>query len=106
MQNRRVQVVHVHRILDRMHAQFVGRAKRDAALWIITCEAQQATVQNCGVGLVGDALWGLARVLVNEMPQLAIRLLDLSHTAALGERAQQVAAELAFGHEIDVPAHE
>jgi acyl transferase domain-containing protein/acyl carrier protein len=69
-------------------------AKRDAALWIVTCEAQQATVANHGAGLVGGALWGLGRTLVNEMPQLSVRLLDLSHAAALGERAEQVTAEV------------
>ena len=68
--------------------------KRDAALWIVTCEAQQATVTNHGAGLVGGALWGLGRALVNEMPQLTVRLLDFSHAAALSDRAKQVAAEV------------
>ena len=69
-------------------------AKRDIALWIVTCEAQQATVTNHGAGLVGGALWGLGRALVNELPQLSVRLLDFSHAAAPGERAKQVAAEV------------
>src|SRR5439155_4337660 len=69
--------------------------ERDAALWVVTCAAQHATAASHGAHLVGGALWSLARVLVNEMPRLSVRLLDLSPTAALGKRAQQVASELA-----------
>jgi len=72
--------------------------ERDAAFWILTCEAQQATPPHHG-HLVGGALWGLGRTLVNEMPRLSLRLVDLSHTATPGERAQQIAAELAAGSE-------
>jgi hypothetical protein len=45
-------------------------------------------------GLVGGALWGLGRALVNELPQLSVRLLDFSYAATPGERAKQVAAEV------------
>src|SRR6266851_1827578 len=69
--------------------------ERDAILWIVTCAAQQATAESNGAHVVGGALWSLARVLVNEMPRLSVRLLDLSPAAAPGERVRQVAAELA-----------
>jgi acyl transferase domain-containing protein/NADPH:quinone reductase-like Zn-dependent oxidoreductase/NAD(P)-dependent dehydrogenase (short-subunit alcohol dehydrogenase family)/acyl carrier protein/SAM-dependent methyltransferase len=70
-------------------------AERDAALWVITCDAQQATAAPEPVCLVGGALWSLARVLVNEMPRLSLRLIDLAGNAPPGERARQIAAELA-----------
>src|SRR5207245_11370609 len=63
--------------------------------WVITCDAQQATVTPEPVCLVDGALWSLARVLVNEMPRLSVRLLDFAASVPPGERARQVAAELA-----------
>ena len=69
--------------------------ERGAVLWVVTCEAQQATLAHQAYSSVGGALWGLGRVLVNEMPRLSVRLLDLPGVAAPGERAQLVAAELA-----------
>jgi len=69
--------------------------ERHAALWVVTCDAQQAGLAHQTPGPVGGALWGLGRVLVNEMPRLSVRLLDLPGVAAPGERAQLVAAELA-----------
>jgi acyl transferase domain-containing protein/NADPH:quinone reductase-like Zn-dependent oxidoreductase/acyl carrier protein len=69
-------------------------AERAAALWVITCDAHQANLAHCCSDLAGGALWGLGRALINEMPSLSIRLLDLPGTAAPGERARLVAAEL------------
>ncbi|HXO90818.1 MAG TPA: SDR family NAD(P)-dependent oxidoreductase [Stellaceae bacterium] len=71
--------------------------ERDAALWILTCGAQQVTPPHHGSHVAGGALWGLGRTLVNEMPRLSLRLLDLSHAATPGERAQQIADEVAAG---------
>jgi len=68
--------------------------ERHALLWVVTCEAQQTTLAHQAFGPVGGALWGLGRVLFNEMPRLSVRLLDLPGAAAPGERAQLVAAEL------------
>jgi phthiocerol/phenolphthiocerol synthesis type-I polyketide synthase C len=67
---------------------------RGAALWVVTSEAQQITLPDQPDHLAGSALWGLARTLINEMSGLKIRLLDLPGTAAPGERAQILAAEL------------
>ncbi len=71
--------------------------RRRAALWIVTCDAQQAAIAGAdrAVGPAGAALWGLARVLVNELPQLSVHLVDLADAATPGERARQIAAELA-----------
>jgi NADPH:quinone reductase-like Zn-dependent oxidoreductase/acyl carrier protein len=69
--------------------------ERHAVLWVVTCEAQQATLAYEAFSPVGGALWGLGRVLVNEMPRLSVHLLDLPGGAAPGERALLVAAELA-----------
>ena len=69
-------------------------AELHAALWVITRDAQQAASLQETACLAGGALWGLGRVLVNEMPRLSVRLLDLGGNALPAERAQQVAAEL------------
>ena len=69
-------------------------AERHAVLWVITCDAQQATLAHSAFSPVGGALWSLGRVLVNEMPRLSVRLLDLPGTATSGERAELVATEL------------
>ena len=70
-------------------------AERHAVLWVVTCEAQQATPAHRSFSPVGAALWGLGRVLVNEMPRLSVRLLDLPSAVGPSERARLVAAELA-----------
>jgi phthiocerol/phenolphthiocerol synthesis type-I polyketide synthase C len=67
---------------------------RCAELWVVTSEAQQITLPGQPDHLAGSALWGFARTLINEMSGLKIRLLDLPGTAAPGERAQMLAAEL------------
>jgi acyl transferase domain-containing protein/NADPH:quinone reductase-like Zn-dependent oxidoreductase/acyl carrier protein len=69
-------------------------ADRNAELWVVTCDAQQAALADEPICLVGGALWGFARVLVNEMPSLSVRLLDLASSTPPGERAWQVTAEL------------
>jgi acyl transferase domain-containing protein len=68
-------------------------AERSAALWVVTGGAQQAVAGSGAEGVVGAALWGFARVLVNEMPRLSIRLLDLGGTAA-DEQAGRLLDEL------------
>ena len=68
--------------------------ERHAVLWVVTCEAQQTSFAQQAFGPVGGALWGLGRVLVNEMPRLSVRFLDLPGAAPPDERAQLVAAEL------------
>jgi len=69
-------------------------AERHDVLWVVTCEAQQATLLHQASCPVGGALWGLGRVLVNEIPNLSVRLLDLPGVATPGERARLVATEL------------
>ncbi|HEV7994682.1 MAG TPA: SDR family NAD(P)-dependent oxidoreductase [Stellaceae bacterium] len=71
--------------------------RRQAALWVITCNAQQAAspAADAQDGSAGAALWGLARVLVNELPRLSVHLVDLVAGAGAGEHARQIADELA-----------
>ncbi|HVH77550.1 MAG TPA: SDR family NAD(P)-dependent oxidoreductase [Stellaceae bacterium] len=66
----------------------------DARLWVVTCDAQQSTAPDRADGVVGAALWGFARTLMNEMPRLALRLIDLAGSLELEARAAAVAAEL------------
>jgi acyl transferase domain-containing protein/NADPH:quinone reductase-like Zn-dependent oxidoreductase/NAD(P)-dependent dehydrogenase (short-subunit alcohol dehydrogenase family)/acyl carrier protein len=74
-------------------------ALRQAVLWVVTWDAQQATVAHELTCLVGAALWSLARALVNEMPKLSLQLLDLAASTPPDERARQIAAELAAATE-------
>jgi phthiocerol/phenolphthiocerol synthesis type-I polyketide synthase C len=69
-------------------------AQRQIPLWLITCGAQQS-VDGDDSGLVGAALWGFARVLMNEIPRLSLRLVDLAPTMNWAERAERIANELA-----------
>jgi phthiocerol/phenolphthiocerol synthesis type-I polyketide synthase C len=77
--------------------------ERSAVLWVVTCDAHQITLPTRGEHLVGSALWGFTRALINEMPGLTIHMLDLPSVAAPRERAQMLAAELAAAsHETEV----
>ncbi len=73
-------------------------AETRSALWIITSGAQQTSFAaadlDVDLGLVGAALWGFARVLMNELPRLSIRLIDLTPATAPSECAGRIAAEL------------
>jgi phthiocerol/phenolphthiocerol synthesis type-I polyketide synthase C len=69
-------------------------AAADARLWVVTCDAQQSTAPDRADGVVGAALWGFARTLLNEMPRLALRLVDLAGSLEPEARAAAVAAEL------------
>ena len=79
----------------------VEAERRRAALWVVTCDAQQAAdaEADAEAGPVGAALWGLGRVLVNELPRLSVRLVDLASEVSPGERARQIASELAAATE-------
>ena len=70
-------------------------AEWQAALWVVTCDAQQAAPGEPGTAaLVGAGLWGLARVLANELPRLPLRLVDLASAAPAEMRARQIADEI------------
>src|SRR5712692_6095837 len=69
-------------------------AERDIPLWLITSGAQQSA-DGGNAGVVGAALWGFGRVLVNEMPRLKLRLIDLAPGMGWAERADRFASELA-----------
>src|SRR5216684_182032 len=69
-------------------------AQRHIPLWLITCGAQQS-VDGDECALVGAALWGFGRVLMNEIPRLALHLVDLAPTMSWAERADRIVSELA-----------
>ncbi|HEV8679855.1 MAG TPA: zinc-binding dehydrogenase, partial [Stellaceae bacterium] len=69
-------------------------AQRHLPLWLVTTGAQQA-VEGEEAGLVGAALWGFARVLVNEIPRLSLRLVDLAPGMDDAARADRLIEELA-----------
>ena len=72
----------------------VAAAERRMPLWVVTAGAQQA-IAGSHAGLVGAAVWGFGRVLVNEtMPRLDLHLVDLEPNLATAEAARIVAAEL------------
>src|SRR5215472_3830893 len=70
-------------------------AAKESVLWVVTSDAQQVAPAVEPVGVVGGALWGFLRVLVNETPRLLVRLIDLAGSVAPERRARQLAAELA-----------
>src|SRR5262249_4530115 len=70
-------------------------AQRHAVLWIVTRDAQQPAPSGEAAGTIGAALWGFGRVLVNEMPHLSVRLLDLPITIAVADCLRLIADELA-----------
>jgi len=70
-------------------------AERHVPLWVVTRGVQQAPDASAGADLVGAALWGFGRVLLNEMPRGSLRLIDVPVAYSIEEAAQRLAAELA-----------
>ena len=70
-------------------------AEGSTPLWVVTCDAQQPAPADIDSGPIGGAIWGIARVLFNEMPRLSLRLVDLASAAQVAEQARRLAAELA-----------
>ncbi|MGC2202049.1 MAG: SDR family NAD(P)-dependent oxidoreductase, partial [Stellaceae bacterium] len=66
----------------------------NALLWVITCDAQQGPLADDPACVLSSALWGFARVLVNEMTRLSVRLLDFAGGLPPAERARHFVAEL------------
>jgi phthiocerol/phenolphthiocerol synthesis type-I polyketide synthase C len=87
-------VEHTARLISLVARVAGAAAQRHIPLWLITCGAQQSV--DCEEeGLVGAALWGFGRVLMNEIPRLSLHLLDLAPTMDWAERADRIASELA-----------
>ena len=70
-------------------------AERGAALLVVTRGAQQAMLGGSNTALAGAGVWGLARVLRNELPRLSLRLIDLAAPASVQSQARQIAGEIA-----------
>jgi acyl transferase domain-containing protein/NADPH:quinone reductase-like Zn-dependent oxidoreductase/acyl carrier protein/NAD(P)-dependent dehydrogenase (short-subunit alcohol dehydrogenase family) len=68
-------------------------AERQARLWVVTRGAQQTGSSAVGTAAVGAALWGMARVLINETPGLSVRMIDVHTAASAAECARQIADE-------------
>jgi phthiocerol/phenolphthiocerol synthesis type-I polyketide synthase C len=75
-------------LLARVAAQ---AAERQIPLWLMTSGVQQPGNDD---GLIGATLWGLGRVLRNEMPGLELCLVDLPPDIPRPERARLLAREL------------
>lgn len=73
-------------------------AQRSVPLWVITGGAQQPA-NDTADALLGAALWGFGRVLINEMPGLSLHLIDFSPALDWAARADAIADELAAGSE-------
>ena len=81
------------RLISEVARVAAAAAQRHIPLWLITCGAQQS-VDGGESGLVGAALWGFGRVLMNEIPRLSLRLVDFAPTMDWAERAAAIASEL------------
>ncbi len=73
-------------------AQLAAATRERARLWIVTDDAQQASLTQSHED---SALWGLGRTVANEMPQLDCCLVDLSSKLSTAEAARSLATELA-----------
>jgi phthiocerol/phenolphthiocerol synthesis type-I polyketide synthase C len=82
------------RLIARVARLATRAAHQQMPLWVVTIGAQQP-VDAGDAGLIGAAVWGIARVLINEVPLLRLRLIDLAPTMSLDERGAALAAELA-----------
>jgi len=63
-------------------------------LWLVTCGAQQGDALAIPVSWA-PALWGFARVLLNEMPRLRLHLVDFALALTEAECAERLTHELA-----------
>ncbi|HTT79446.1 MAG TPA: SDR family NAD(P)-dependent oxidoreductase [Stellaceae bacterium] len=68
-------------------------AQRQMKLWLVTTGAQHPAGAG-DRGLIGAAAWGIGRVLVNEIPRLQLRLIDLAPALGADDRGTAIAAEL------------
>jgi phthiocerol/phenolphthiocerol synthesis type-I polyketide synthase C len=82
------------RVLNQVARLAAVAAQRQIPLWLVTAGAQQPVAAGDG-GLIGAAVWGLGRVLINEIPRLRLRLIDLAPTMSRTACADTVASELA-----------
>ncbi|MEM8993864.1 MAG: acyltransferase domain-containing protein [Acidobacteriota bacterium] len=82
----RAQCSHVVRLTQALAARGAG----DVALVLVTSGAQAVVPGDTLPGLVGAPLWGLSRVLVQEMPDLPCTVLDVDPASD----AETLAAEL------------
>jgi phthiocerol/phenolphthiocerol synthesis type-I polyketide synthase C len=82
------------RIMPLLARAATKAAERKIPLWLVTSGAQQAEETGAG-DLVGGALWGFGRVLINEIPGLALRLVDLPPAMTPDRRVRVLAGEIA-----------
>ncbi len=75
-------------------ARLIASTCERARTWVVTEDAQQTSVQPQRGGAEDAAVWGIGRTLMNEMPQLDCRLVDLSSGLSNEDAAQCLAAEL------------
>src|SRR5690348_13776625 len=68
-------------------------ALRGIPLWIVTRGAQQEA-RSADAHLVGAALWGFARTLVNEIPRLSLKLVDMPPGLGGTEIAERLLREI------------
>jgi phthiocerol/phenolphthiocerol synthesis type-I polyketide synthase C len=81
----------VAELMDRFAHAATATAERGIPLWLVTVGAQQSSDR---ADVLGAALWGFGRVLINEIPRLDLHLLDLPSTMPWVQRARCIASEL------------
>src|SRR5204862_2576429 len=87
-------VAHATQLIAVLARVAIAAAERQIPLWLVTRGAQQATAGGVA-GLAGAALWGFGRVVINEIPRLSLRLIDLPPGLDQAACADCIAAELA-----------
>jgi acyl transferase domain-containing protein len=76
-------------------ARLVASSCEQARLWLVTEDAQQSSTGRASAAAEDAALWGMGRVLANEMQQLQCRLVDLSSRLSDESAAARLALEVA-----------
>ncbi len=92
--------------MNRLLGCVQGLAGRTAPprLWVITRGGEAVAGVSAAGGDIrpaGGAIWGLARVAMNEHAELALRLVDLDPSLARKQAVEQLARELLYGDDAD-----
>jgi acyl transferase domain-containing protein/NADPH:quinone reductase-like Zn-dependent oxidoreductase/acyl carrier protein len=87
-------IADLSRVMPLLARAATAAVEREIPLWLVTSGAQQAG-ETVAADLVAGALWGFGRVLINEIPGLALRLVDLPPAMTSDERARVLASEIA-----------
>ena len=92
-------------VLDLVQALVGQNRNRPAQLWLVTQNACAVHGGDPVVGLAVSPLWGMARVIASEHPELVSRRVDFDGTSGLAQQARQLLDEILAGDAEDEVAY-